>query len=125
MAWQRAKVRVGLCLTAFFYKKKLGIVSAECHAAVLAWIEQSNPTGEPCDSLFDCTLDGATRLCKQIFFEGCGKQTTPGLLRRACANTKELREATSVLIEAAALRDHSLMTEMVSGHYEFNGPASN
>ena len=64
-------------------------------------------------------------LCRRIFERVCGKQVTPGLIRRACANTTEMRDAIAFVMEGSELRNHSLLMEMTSGHYAFKGPASN
>jgi hypothetical protein len=112
------------------YGKKVGFVPIDCSKDVREWVfsDEWSPHG---GALFQTTegkavnADNASALCKRIFFAAIGKNATPGLLRRACANTKEIREAVAVLINASEVRNHSLLMEAVSGHYCFKGPQSN
>lgn len=116
------------------YGKKVGFVPTDCRKAVADWVN-SNEWHRQWDvhsgALFQTTegkavnADNASALCKRIFFSAIGKNTTPGLLRRACANTKEIREAVAVLVNASEVRNHSLLMECTSGHYCFKGPQSN
>ena len=113
------------------YGKKVGFVPTDCRKAVTDWVNSKERNWTNGGALFQTTegkpvnADNASALCKRIFFSAIGKNATPGLLRRACANTKEIREAVAVLINASEVKNHSLLMEAVSGHYCFKGPQSN
>ena len=108
--------------------KKVGFVPRDCAGDVRNWVSSWGETTN--ESLFLTTEglpvnpDTATALCKRIFFEAIGKNVTPGLLRRACANTKEIRDAIAVLVAASEVRNHSFLMECRSGFYAFKGPQS-
>jgi hypothetical protein len=110
------------------YGKKVGFVPTDCRKAVMDWVHSKERSY---GALFQTTegkpvnADTASALCKRIFFSAIGKNVTPGLLRRACANTKEIREAVAVLVNASEVRHHPHLMECTSGHYCFKGPQSN
>ena len=115
------------------FGKKVAIIDPETHALVMAWLEESpntaalflDTTGQPVHSSANGPSDTVAGLCRRIFQSVCGKAVTPGLIRRACADTKEMREAVTYVMEGADVRNHGLLMEMASGHYAFKGPASN
>jgi hypothetical protein len=116
------------------YGQKVAPISPDVHEHVMRWLEVSpnkralflDTTNAPVhNGGADAGGDTVAGLCRRIFSGVCGKAVTPGLIRRACANTKEMRAAISFVMEGADLRNHSLLMEMTSGHYAFKGPASN
>jgi hypothetical protein len=120
--------------TAGRYGQKVAVISREVHEHVMRWLEVSpntkalflDTTNAPVhNGAADGQSDTVAGLCRRIFEGVCGKQVTPGLIRRACANTTEMRAAIAFVMEGADLRNHSLLMEMTSGHYAFKGPASN
>jgi hypothetical protein len=112
------------------YGKKVGFVPTDCRKAVTDWVNSKERNWTNGGALFQTTegkpvnADNASALCKRIFSSVIGKKVTPGLLRRACANTKKNREAVAVLVNGADVRCHSFHTECSSGHYIFKGPQS-
>ena len=114
------------------YGQKVAVIDADTHALVLAWLEESPNTaalfldtnGHPVHNSSGGKGDTVAGLCKRIFQSVCNKSVTPGLIRRACANTKEMRNAVVVVMKGAEIRNHSLLMETTSGHYAFKGPAS-
>ena len=118
--------------TARDYGMKVAVIDPDTHALVMAWLAESPNTaalfldtkGAPVHGSSEGHGDTVASLCRRIFTAVCGKSVTPGLIRRACANTKEMRDAISYVMEGAHLRNHSLLMEMTSGHYAFKGPAS-